>query len=288
MHVKALSALLEAPRHGFVDLPRDSSELTLCFIIDPVRQPEAMSRLYRVGEPVVDAQSLFLKTAFAEIAADGPLWVTAPWGSRLAAEAAKLCEENFSGIALTTADPDKALAHARWLLRANDGSGGQSLLSYHKPSLWAALAYTAGGNSHQLFGPWQHVYSPAPVHFGRNKGPWLSWRAVSEVEWLGDTSVFSLPPPAAKVQEHLGWVYWADEHHADYGEPSDEHLPNLVANLNVLVAHNIYEGRHLLKLGPITNGPLLETQPQAMAILQAREESFIKVQQLQQLTTSVA
>jgi len=56
----------------------------------------------------------------------------------------------------------------------------------------------------------------------------------------------------------------------------------------VLVAHNIYEGRHLLKLGQITNGPLLETHPQAMAILQSREESFIKVQQLQQLTTSAA
>ncbi|QXI18111.1 DUF4123 domain-containing protein [Pseudomonas hamedanensis] len=288
MHVKALSALLEAPRHGFADLPRESSDLTLCFIIDRARQPDAMSRLYRVGEPVVDAQGLFLNTDFAEIASDGPLWLTAPWGSRLAAEAAQLCEENFSGIALATTVPDKALAHARWLLRANDGSGGQSLLSYHKPSLWAALAYTAGDNSHQLFGPWQHVYSPAPAHFGRNRGSWLSWRAVAELEWLGDTAAFSLPPAAPKVQEHLGWVYWADEHYVAYGEPTDEQLPNLVENLNVLVAHNIYEGRHMLKLGPITNGPLLETQPQAMAILQSREESFIKVQQLQQLATSAA
>jgi hypothetical protein len=287
MHVKALSALLEAPRHSFEQLPRESSGQSLCFIIDRARQPEAMSRLYRIGEPM-NSQGLFIGTDFAEMAADGPLWLTAPWGSRLAHEAAKLCEENYAGIALTTAAPDKALAHARWLLRANDGSGGQSLLSYHKPSLWAALAYTAVENSQQLFGPWQHVYTPAPVHFGRNRGHWLSWRSVSELEWLGDVSAFNLPSDAPKVQEHLGWIYWTDAQYAAYGEPTDEELPNLVANLNVLVAHNIYEGRHLLKLGPITNGPLLETQPQAMAILQSREESFIKVQQLQQLASSAA
>ena len=287
MHVKALSALLDAPRHAFDQLPRESAGPTLCFIIDRTRQPEATSRLYRLGEPI-NCQGLFLDTDFAEMAAEGPLWLTAPWGSRVAAEAAKLCEENFAGIALTTDAPAKALAHARWLLRANDGSGGQSLLSFHKPSLWAALAYTAGENSHQLFGPWQHVYSPAPVHFGRNRGTWLSWRPVSELEWLGDVSAFNLPQAAPTVQEHLGWVYWADEQYAVYGEPTDEQLPNLVENLKVLVAHNIYEGRHLLKLGQITNGPLLETQPQAMTILQSREESFIKVQQLQQLATSAA
>lgn len=287
MHVKALSALLDAPRHAFDQLPRESAGPTLCFIIDRTRQPEATSRLYRLGEPI-NCQGLFLDTDFAEMAAEGPLWLTAPWGSRVAAEAAKLCEENFAGIALTTDDPAKALAHARWLLRANDGSGGQSLLSFHKPSLWAALAYTAGESSHQLFGPWQHVYSPAPVHFGRNRGTWLSWRTVSELEWLGDVSAFNLPQAAPTVQEHVGWVYWADEQYAVYGEPTDEQLPNLVENLKVLVAHNIYEGRHLLKLGQITNGPLLETQPQAMTILQSREESFIKVQQLQQLATSAA
>ncbi|MFH0020371.1 DUF4123 domain-containing protein [Pseudomonas fluorescens] len=287
MHVKALSTLLEAPRYSFEELPRESSDVTLCFIIDRVRQPEAMSRLYRVGEPV-EAQALFLNTDFAEIAADGPLWLVAPWGSRLAAEAAKLCEENYSGIALTTADPIKSLAHARWLLRANDGSGGQSLLSYHKPSLWAALAYTSGESLHQLFGPWQRIYSPAPAHFGRNRGRWLSWRAVSELEWLGDVSAFNLPPEAPSVQAHLGWVYWADEQYAAYGDPTDEQLPHLVANLQTLVDHNIYEGRHLLKLGAITNGPLLETQPEVMAILQSREESFIKVQQLQQLAVSAA
>ena len=66
------------------------------------------------------------------------------------------------------------------------------------------------------------------------RGRWLSWRPVSELEWLGDVSAFNLPPTAPKVQEHLGWVYWADEQYAAYGEPTDEQLPNLVENLNVL------------------------------------------------------
>ena len=287
MHVKALNALLAEPRHSFEQLPREPSSQTLCFIIDRTRQPEATSRLYRVGEPM-NSQGLFIGTDFAEIAADGPLWLNAPWGSRLAAEAAKLCEENFSGIALTTDDPAKALTHARWLLRANDGSGGQSLLSYHKPSLWAALAYTAGETSHQLFGPWHLVYTPAPTHFGAGNGNWLSWRPVSELEWLRDASAFNIPDDAPKVQERLGWIYWVDEQYAAFGEPTDEELPNIAENLDVLVNHNIYEGRHLLKLAHIANGPLLETQPQAMAILQSREESFIKVEQLKQLATSAA
>lgn len=122
MHVKALSALLEEPRYNFSDLP--AANPSLCFIFDQGLQPQAMSRLYRVGEPVV-CEGLFFRTEFAEIP-DGPLWLVAPRGSKLAAEAAKLCEEHFSGIAISTPDPEKALAHARWLIKANDGSGGKA------------------------------------------------------------------------------------------------------------------------------------------------------------------
>ena len=137
----------------------------------PIQVPFAiMSRLYRVGEPVV-CEGLFFRTEFVEIP-DGPLWLVAPRGSKLAAEAAKLCEEHFSGIAISTPAPEKALAHARWLLKANDGSGGQSLLSYHKPSLWAALAYTAEKTFDQLLGCWSAVYAPAPGNFGQQRGPW--------------------------------------------------------------------------------------------------------------------
>ncbi|WP_028620108.1 DUF4123 domain-containing protein [Pseudomonas sp. Ant30-3] len=286
MHVSALNALLAEPRYEFDSLPREQSSQALCFIIDRTRQPEAMSRLYRIGEPM-NAQGLFIGTDFAELAADGPLWLVAPWGSQLAAEAARLCEENYSGIALVAEDATAALAHARWLLRANDGSGGQSLLSFHKPSLWAALVYTAGEASQQLFGPWRGVFSPGPVHFGEERGGWLSW-PHSKLKWQGDFSAFNIPEHAPKVQQGLAWAYWVDENYEAFGKPTPEELPRIAENLDLLVNYNVYEGRHLLKLARITNGALFNAQPQAMAILQSKEESFIKVEQLRQLAMSAA
>jgi hypothetical protein len=204
----------------------------------------------------------------------------------LAVEATRLCEENHSGIALVAEDATQALAHARWLLRANDGSGGQSLLSYHKPSLWAALAYTAGDTSIQLFGPWRAVYSPAPSHFGKERGAWLSWTAKSELKWRGDGPAFNLPDNAAKIQARLGWLYWVDEQYAAFGEPGDDRINEIAENLDLLLKNNIYEGDHLLKLASVVDGPLLESRPEAMAILQSREESFIKVEQLMQTASA--
>ncbi|CAI8904789.1 DUF4123 domain-containing protein [Pseudomonas serboccidentalis] len=276
MHVKALSALLAEPRYNFSDLPAASE--SLCFIIDQGLQPQALSRLYRVGEPVV-SQGLFFGTDFAEIP-EGPLWLVAPRGSKLAEEATKLCEEHFSGIAISTPDPEKALAHARWLLRANDGSGGQSLLSFHKPSLWAALAYTADKTFDQLLGCWSAVYSPAPKNFGEQRGPWLAWIANKESTWPGDKAPFNLPEAAAQVQARLGWLYWVDEEYTAFEEPSNDRLNDIADNLDLLLKSNIYEGDHLLKLGHAVNGPLFETQPEIMAILQSKDESFIKVDRL--------
>lgn len=276
MHVKTLSVLLAEPRYNFSDLPAASE--SLCFIIDRGLQPEAFVRLYRTGEPVV-SQELFFSTDFAEMP-DGPLWLVAPKGSKVAVEAAKLCEERFSGIAISTPDPEKALAHARWLLRANDGSGGQSLLSFHKPSLWGALAYTADETFDQLLGCWSAVYSPAPMHFGQQRGPWLSWIAKEKSTWLDDRAPFNLPQIAAQVQARLGWVYWVDEEYAAFDKPGDERLNDIADNLDLLLKSNIYDGDHLLKLGHAVNGPLFETQPEIMAILQSKDESFIKVDRL--------
>ncbi|MBC3268916.1 DUF4123 domain-containing protein [Pseudomonas sp. SWRI81] len=276
MHVKALSALLSEPRYNFSDLPVTSE--SLCFIIDQGLQPDALGRLYRVGEPVV-AHGLFVGTDLAEIPEE-PLWLVAPKGGKVAKVAAELCEERFSGIAISTPDPEKALAHARWLLRANDGSGGQSLLSFHKPSLWAALAYTADKAFDQLLGCWNAVYSPAPIHFGQERGRWLVWTTNGESTWSGDRAAFNLPEAAAKVQARLGWVYWVDEEYAAFNEPDDDRLNDIADNLDLLLKHNIYDGDHLLKLGPVVNGPLFETQLGIMAILQSKDESFIKVDRL--------
>lgn len=276
MHVKALSALLAEPRYNFSDLPAASN--SLCFIIDRGLQPDALSRLYRTGEPVV-SQGLFFSTDFAELP-DGPLWLVAPKGSKVAAEAAKLCEERFSGIAISTPDPEKALAHARWLLKANDGSGGQSLLSFHKPSLWAALAYTADKTFDHLMGGWSALYCPAPKHFGRERGPWLTWTANGDSTWRTDSVPFDLPDTAAQVQMRLGWVYWVDEEYSSFNDPDDDQLNDIADNLDLLLRSNIYESDHLLKLGHAVNGPLFEAQPAIMAILQSKDESFIKVDRL--------
>ena len=276
MHVKALSALLAEPRYNFSDLPAASE--SLCFIIDRGLQPEALVRLYRTGEPVV-SQGLFFSTDFAAMP-DGPLWLVAPKGSKVAAEAAKLCKERFSGIAISTPDPAKALAHARWLLKANDGSGGQSLLSFHKPSLWAALTYTADKTFDQLMGCWSAVYCPAPKHFGEHRGPWLAWVANEKSTWPGARAAFNLPEAAAQVQARLGWLYWVDEEYASFDEPGDDRLNDIADNLDLLLQCNIYDGDHLLKLGHVVNGPLFETQPGIMAILQSKDESFIKVDRL--------
>jgi hypothetical protein len=276
MHVKALSALLAEPRFNFSDLPATSE--SLCFIIDQGLQPDALGRLYRLGEPVV-AQGLFVGTDLAGIP-DEPLWLVAPKAGKVAKVAVELCEERFSGIAISTRDPEKALAHARWLLKANDGSGGQSLLSFHKPSLWAALAYTADKAFDQLLGCWDAVYSPAPIHFGQERGQWLIWKTNGESRWEGDRAAFNLPETAAKVQARLGWVYWIDEEYAAFNEPSDDRLNDMADNLDMLLNHSIYDGDHLLKLGHVVNGPLFETQPELMAILQSKDESFIKVDRL--------
>jgi hypothetical protein len=130
------------------------------------------------------------------------------------------------------------------------------------------------------------VYSPAPSHFGKERGAWLSWTAKSELKWRGDGPAFNLPDNAAKIQARLGWLYWVDEQYAAFGEPADDRINEIAENLDLLLKNNIYEGDHLLKLASVVDGPLLETRPEAMAILQSREESFIKVEQLMQTASA--
>jgi hypothetical protein len=75
-------------------------------------------------------------------------------------------------------------------------------------------------------------------------------------------------------------MYWIDEEYTAFNEPSDDRLNDMADNLDMLLKNNIYDGDHLLKLGHVVNGPLFETQPGIMAILQSKDESFIKVDRL--------
>ncbi len=82
-------------------------------------------------------------------------------------------------------------------------------------------------------------------------------------------------------------MYWVDEQYVAFGEPGDDRINEITENLDLFAQkNNIYEGDHLLKLASIVDGPLFETRPEAMAILQSREESFIKVEQLMQTASA--
>jgi hypothetical protein len=283
MHVDLLDIFFETPVAPFNTIPAGE---TLCFIIDQQIHRDALPQLYGVGEPIV-VEPLYFGTEFAAID-KGPLWLQARWGGELAACAAQLCEKQFAGIALRTADAAKALAHARWLLRVNDGSGGQSLLSYHKPSLWPALSLTSGATRASLLGPWQEVHSPAPRHFYDIPGSWLSWPGNPNADHLSQPSAFTLPTHIAQDQRRLDWLYWLDEYFAEYGSPDRAQLPEIVANLDLLVQSEIVEGTQLIKLATLTAGASFASQPQVMAILQTTDYAFIKVDQLLELSATAA
>lgn len=283
MHVDLFHNLFETSTLAFSAI---SSGETLCFVIDQQVHPDALARLYGVGEPIV-IEPLYLGTEFATIS-EGPLWLQARWGSALANCAMRLCEDRFAGIAIRAADPAQALAHARWLLRVNDGSGGQSLLSYHKPSLWAALSLTSGSSRMSLLGPWQSVYSPAASRFQDDQQRWLGWSGNPNTDRLSQPSVFTLPENISHNQRQIDWLYWLDEYFADYAEPNRAQVPNLIANLDLLVNSEIIEGAHLLKLAALTAEMRFDGQPQIMAILQSKDYAFIKVSRLLELELTPA
>ncbi|WP_311968431.1 DUF4123 domain-containing protein [Pseudomonas baltica] len=283
MHVDLLDRLLELPATAFSAIAAGE---TLCFIIDRQTHSDALSQLYGVGEPI-EIEPLYFGTEFASMD-DGPLWLQARWGGELARCAARLCENQLGGIALRTAHPAKALAHARWLLRANDGSGGQSLLSYHKPSLWAALSLTDGATRDSLLGPWLSVYSPAPSHFFDTARSWLSWPGNPNAHCLSQHPAFTLPARTAQDQQRLDWLYWLDEYFAEYGSPERARLPGIIVNLDLLVQGEIFQSDHLLKLATLTAEAPFAAQPQAMAILQTTDYDFIKVDRLLEMAGTTA
>src|SRR5690606_16192065 len=283
MPIDAIESLLRRPRIRLEELlcPADQS---LCFIIDQSRQPEALRRLYGLGQPL-EQQNLFLGTEFAELADKGPIWVSAPETTELQALAAELCLQRNAGICLLTGNVQQAIAHARWLLKANDGSGGQSLLSYYRPSLWAALV-TAETPSAQLMGPWTSVFSPAPRHFGAADGDWLAWPGTeARPSPRAPDGHFHRPPAAAARNRTLGWLYWLDDEYETFGTPAPESLPSMIGNLEVLGRHRIHQARHLRTLADLVTGPPLEGRPEAMAILASELLAHQKTDQLRTLAT---
>lgn len=277
-----LEEFLSLPRLKTQELDAGKPGQFLCFIIDQSRQQDTLAQLYNLGQPI-EQDNLYRTTEFAALAAQGPVWVSAPETPDLKALAAQLCVEKIAGIALLTNDLEAAKAHARWLLKVNDGSGGQSLLSYYRPALWAALAMTSSQNLARLMEPWTSVFSPAPSHFGRSDGQWIAWHAEPQPTPIPAATNFKLPTETARLQRRIGWVYWVDEHHSAFGYPSQEQLPGIADNLSILVAHRITQGRHLLRLSKIVAGPQLDQGQQTMAILESKELPYKKVERLELL-----
>jgi hypothetical protein len=145
------------------------------------------------------------------------------------------------------------------------------------------LALSSADTRATLFGPWLSVYTPAPSHFLDAAAPWLVWPGNPPPNHLSQPPAFTLPEKIATNQRRIDWVYWLDEYFSEYGSPAKVRLPELIANLDLLVENQIVEGRHLLKLSALSAAGSLESQPQVMAILHTTQDAFIKVDQLLEL-----
>lgn len=252
------------------------------FIIDPGCDPNALAHLYQLGlsfEPM----PLLLGTDLAALALQGAFGFAADVRSQLCKDAAALCARTRCGMVITGANSAAALAHARSLLQVNDSSGGQSLLSVGNPHLWAALALSVGPAASRLFGPITQVLTPAPTRLSVAEHSWYCWQAPTAGSLKGAARPLDLPPGFAAAARTLHMLYWLDAHHCALGRPKADRLPVLVANLEVLMGHDISESRYLLALSKQVNGPRLTADARAMAILQSQEEDFVKVERLARL-----
>jgi hypothetical protein len=282
--LEGLSEFQALSRHNVAEFPAQPDE-KLHFIIDTKRQPDALVRLYQAGEEF-DLHFLYAQTDFSELASDGPVWFSAPRDSGLARLGMQFCLERQAGIVLSSSDEQAALAHARWLLRVGDLAGGESLIAFYLPAIWAALALTTDEHG-ALLGPWRRVFSPAPSRFEAS-GAWLEWSAPEAAAgaWSHQAR-YALSKTTPAFMRTLRWVYWIGEERAAFGDPTPERLPELIANLEALVEHRIYEGSHLLKLVDLIGASPITERPEVMSILRSPEEAFIKVERLQALPVAV-
>lgn len=281
---EGLSVFQAYPRHAVNELLLEHDG-ALMFIIDTQRQPDAMARLYQVGEDL-SLHYLYAETELAALAQEGPIWFSAPRASGLARLGMQLCQERQAGIVLSAADEQAALAHARWLLRVHDHSGGECLIAFHLPAIWAALALTAADRA-MLLGPWDSVFSPAPCELEPPE-LWLAWSVSGRANDLGSGQArFALAEATPAYIRTLRWAYWIDEEHKAFGSPSLKRLPELIVNLETLVEHRIYEGRHLLKLADLLESSPISERQEVMSILRGAEEAFIKVERLQALSVTL-
>ena len=274
-----MNALLNTPTCA-LDAFAHNEQLT--FVIDLGTEPSALAQLYQVGQPF--EPTLLLKdSTFDARAWQGPFSFSTEPQSPLALKAAALCLEKRCGMAILAHDEAQVLAHVRTLLKVNDGCGGQSYLSLGRPYLWAALALTAGPRAPRLFGPVDHVLTPAPMNLQLSENPWYLWSAPEGQRRIEGGGSYDLPPEFTVAARTLRLLYFLDADYASFGAQGVSQVTVALANLELLIDHGVSFIEHLIRLASQINGPLLANNPQAMAILSGDEMGFVKAKRLAQL-----
>ena len=257
----------------------NSGNRTLYGIIDSVRQPRALEKLYQQSG-LNGVEKLFQDTPFAEMNDVSPIWLQLTPGSTAAAQAIELCRDNRAGILLTSREkPETALLHARRLLRMNDPSHGDSLARYYDPAFWSALALTVPARA--LFGPWASVYTP-PAHSDDQQ--WRVWEQTEKVDASNDEQKYPLHLKSDTLIafDEIRWWYWIRLRNAESAASlSDSQLSGVSDNLQLLVDHGIEEGRHLEHLLPNLNQGPLQARTDIMNVLSSDMPAFEKVQRLE-------
>ncbi|WP_339451363.1 DUF4123 domain-containing protein [Pseudomonas sp. EA_5y_Pfl2_R50] len=256
-----------------------SGNRTLYGIIDSVRQPRALEKLYQQSG-LNGVEKLFQDTPFAEMNDVSPIWLQLTPGSPSAAQAIELCRDNRAGILLNSREkPETALLHARRLLRMNDPSHGDSLARYYDPAFWSALALTLPARP--LFGPWDSVYTP-PAH--SDDQHWRVWEQTEKVDASNGEQKYPLHLTSDTLIafDEIRWWYWIRLRNAESAVGlSDSQLSGVADNLQLLVDHGIEEGRHLERLLPNLNQGPLQARTDVMNVLSSDMPAFEKVQRLE-------
>ena len=266
-----LNKMLQQPTVG-IDVGGAAGHC-LCFLIDQVRQPDALAKLYSLSE-VPEIELLFQETEFSSLQDHGPIWIVTYARSEAARLAARICSDKRSGIALETKNTDAALQQARFLLKAADPERGFSLARYYDPAFWAAWALTWPDAA--LYGPWSRVYTPPATYYA---GSWRAWSATDGTPGVAaqTPAVTSETMEAFKVTR---WWYWINSQ--SQGSPvSDTVLPLIIDNLQLLTEHGIEEGRHLQRLLPMLGNARWSERSEIMELLRADIPPYIKVQTLE-------
>lgn len=273
-----LNTFLEQP---CTETPGASDSVALYCIIDTVRQPQTLRQLYQ-HEGITDIARLFHSTPFAALNDVSPIWLAIQPGTDLAVQAMKLCKEQRSGILISSdASPKTALLHAQRLLHMQCKSHGDALARFYDPAFWSALALTTA--AHLLYGPWHSVHTP-PAH--RDDRQWRTWRRPQD---LNDTPAANgyplrLEDNTLAAARDIRWWYWVRARTSELTRTlPNEHLPVVLANLDLLVEHGIDEGRHLAPLLAQLSTRLLQQNPEIMNVLSSAMPAFEKVQRLENL-----